>query len=93
MSVPQIEWDQPLIEKYNYSGPRYTSYPTALEFDQRYTEQDFCRRPVAIRNVRCLSISISRSAIDYVISVGAISRSPGKGIKRISIWIRWKLRS
>ena len=41
MSVPQIEWDQPLIEKYNYSGPRYTSYPTALEFDQRYTEQDF----------------------------------------------------
>lgn len=41
MSVPQIEWDQSLIEKYNYSGPRYTSYPTALEFDQRYTEQDF----------------------------------------------------
>ncbi|WP_025901593.1 oxygen-independent coproporphyrinogen III oxidase [Tatumella sp. UCD-D_suzukii] len=41
MSVPQIEWDQPLIEKYNYSGPRYTSYPTALEFDQCYTEQDF----------------------------------------------------
>ena len=23
-----------LIQKYNYSGPRYTSYPTALEFSE-----------------------------------------------------------
>ena len=30
-------WDQSLIEKYNYSGPRYTSYPTALEFDENFT--------------------------------------------------------
>ena len=28
-------------EKYNYSGPRYTSYPTALEFNEQFTEQDF----------------------------------------------------
>lgn len=41
MSVPPIEWDQSLIEKYNYSGPRYTSYPTALEFDEGYRETDF----------------------------------------------------
>lgn len=41
MSVPHIEWDLPLIEKYNYSGPRYTSYPTALEFDEGYRETDF----------------------------------------------------
>ncbi|MCL1099184.1 oxygen-independent coproporphyrinogen III oxidase [Shewanella gelidii] len=27
-----------MIEKYNYSGPRYTSYPTALEFDDSFTE-------------------------------------------------------
>jgi len=27
-------WDQEMIEKYNYSGPRYTSYPTALEFKE-----------------------------------------------------------
>lgn len=36
-----IIWDQELIKKYNYSGPRYTSYPTALEFNERFTEQDF----------------------------------------------------
>lgn len=41
MSLPRIEWDQSLIEKYNYSGPRYTSYPTALEFDQHFTGQHF----------------------------------------------------
>lgn len=36
-----IEWDQALIEKYNYSGPRYTSYPTALEFNEDFSESDF----------------------------------------------------
>ncbi|MBT1446160.1 oxygen-independent coproporphyrinogen III oxidase [Shewanella sp. JM162201] len=35
-----ISWDQSMIEKYNYSGPRYTSYPTALEFNDGFTEQD-----------------------------------------------------
>ncbi|KMV29417.1 oxygen-independent coproporphyrinogen III oxidase [Photobacterium swingsii] len=41
MSNEQIIWDQALIEKYNYSGPRYTSYPTALEFHQGFTEAEF----------------------------------------------------
>ncbi|CAG8999350.1 MAG: Oxygen-independent coproporphyrinogen III oxidase [Candidatus Celerinatantimonas neptuna] len=31
-----VDWDQQLIEKYNYAGPRYTSYPTALEFHQGF---------------------------------------------------------
>ncbi|MFV7669790.1 oxygen-independent coproporphyrinogen III oxidase [Shewanella algae] len=35
-----ISWDQSMIEKYNYSGPRYTSYPTALEFDDSFIEGD-----------------------------------------------------
>ena len=39
----QIDWDQALIEKYNYAGPRYTSYPTALEFSEQYGEPDFQR--------------------------------------------------
>ncbi|KXI22810.1 oxygen-independent coproporphyrinogen III oxidase [Photobacterium sanguinicancri] len=41
MSNEQIIWDQALIEKYNYSGPRYTSYPTALEFHEDFTEAAF----------------------------------------------------
>lgn len=34
--MEKLVWDQALIEKYNYSGPRYTSYPTALEFDESF---------------------------------------------------------
>ena len=45
-----IEWDQALIEKYNYSGPRYTSYPTALEFSESFTEQDFVKSIVNSEN-------------------------------------------
>ena len=35
--MEKLVWDQTLIEKYNYSGPRYTSYPTALEFEESFT--------------------------------------------------------
>ncbi len=38
--MEKLVWDQALIEKYNYSGPRYTSYPTALEFDHNFAYQD-----------------------------------------------------
>ena len=41
MSAPTIDWDLALIQKYNYSGPRYTSYPTALEFSDAFGEADF----------------------------------------------------
>lgn len=41
MSSQQIEWDQRLIEKYNHAGPRYTSYPTALEFNENVGEAAF----------------------------------------------------
>ena len=41
MSEQQIDWDLALIQKYNYSGPRYTSYPTALEFSEAFDEQAF----------------------------------------------------
>lgn len=43
MSEQTIVWDLALIQKYNYSGPRYTSYPTALEFNQSYDDADFQR--------------------------------------------------
>lgn len=36
-----VVWDSALIEKYNYSAPRYTSYPTALEFNDDFIESDF----------------------------------------------------
>lgn len=41
MQDQKFVWDQAMIEKYNYSGPRYTSYPTALEFDESFGYSDF----------------------------------------------------
>lgn len=41
MSEQTTVWDLALIQKYNYSGPRYTSYPTALEFSERYDNTAF----------------------------------------------------
>jgi oxygen-independent coproporphyrinogen-3 oxidase len=35
-----IEWDNALISKYNVSGPRYTSYPTALSFNDGYSKAE-----------------------------------------------------
>ncbi|WP_341662480.1 oxygen-independent coproporphyrinogen III oxidase [Vibrio sp.] len=37
----QIIWDQAVLDKYNYAGPRYTSYPTALEFHEAFTIADY----------------------------------------------------
>jgi oxygen-independent coproporphyrinogen-3 oxidase len=34
-------FDSTLLKKYNTSGPRYTSYPTALEFHDKFSHNDF----------------------------------------------------
>ncbi len=36
-----IEFDKALIQKYNQSGPRYTSYPTAVQFHENFTDVDY----------------------------------------------------
>ena len=57
MSEQLIEWDLALIQKYNYSGPRYTSYPTALEFSETFSEADF-QQAVARYPQRPLSLYV-----------------------------------
>ncbi len=57
MAAPLIEWDKALIQKYDYPGPRYTSYPTALEFTADYHHQTFIQ--AAARNPgRSLSLYV-----------------------------------
>ncbi|AUD78157.1 oxygen-independent coproporphyrinogen III oxidase [Kangiella profundi] len=34
-------WNRELVEKYNIAGPRYTSYPTALQFNDDFGVEDF----------------------------------------------------
>lgn len=37
-----IRFDADLIRRYGGRGPRYTSYPTALQFDERLGEERYC---------------------------------------------------
>ena len=39
-----IKFDLDLIHRYDKAGPRYTSYPTALELHEGFTEQDYLRQ-------------------------------------------------
>ncbi|MBQ0785191.1 MAG: oxygen-independent coproporphyrinogen III oxidase [Amphritea sp.] len=38
-----IKWDLDLIRRYDLSGPRYTSYPTAIQFDPELSATDLVR--------------------------------------------------
>ena len=41
MQQTKLEWDDSLLAKYNISGPRYTSYPTALEFSEEFKQDNY----------------------------------------------------
>ncbi|MBU2893734.1 oxygen-independent coproporphyrinogen III oxidase [Colwellia sp. D2M02] len=54
MKVSQF-FDNTLLNKYNTSGPRYTSYPTALEFHESFSQSDFIQ---AIENSHNRDLSL-----------------------------------
>lgn len=36
-----IQFDESLIKRYNQTGPRYTSYPTAIQFDESFGIEEY----------------------------------------------------
>ncbi len=60
MSYPASELviDPVLIKKYDVSGPRYTSYPTADRFVEAFGEAD-CRQWLDKRNIGGISQPLS----------------------------------
>jgi oxygen-independent coproporphyrinogen-3 oxidase len=45
----EVLFDRKLIEAYDIAGPRYTSYPTAVQFNEAFTVADY-RRQVMLSN-------------------------------------------
>ena len=45
-NMAKIEFDTQLIQKYDIAGPRYTSYPTAVQFTPDFTESDYRQQAV-----------------------------------------------
>ena len=52
-----IKFDIELINRYDKAGPRYTSYPTALEFHDQFNEDDY-RRHIMLSNKKGGSLSL-----------------------------------
>lgn len=52
-----IEFDTDLINKYDVAGPRYTSYPTAVQFTPEFTEQSY-REQAALSNQSARDLSL-----------------------------------
>ncbi|MFT5707822.1 MAG: oxygen-independent coproporphyrinogen-3 oxidase, partial [Oceanospirillaceae bacterium] len=46
-----VTFDLDLIKRYDKAGPRYTSYPTAVEFDETFTADSY-RQQIALSNQR-----------------------------------------
>lgn len=44
MTDQSLIFDEDLIRRYNQSGPRYTSYPTAVQFTDQFTAQDYLQQ-------------------------------------------------
>lgn len=41
LAVNNIQWDTDLIKRHDKSGPRYTSYPTAVQFNDGFTLEHY----------------------------------------------------
>lgn len=52
-----IQFNHDLINRYDKSGPRYTSYPTALELHTGFTDEDY-RRNIALSNKKGGALSL-----------------------------------
>ncbi len=44
------EWDMEFVGRHNVAGPRYTSYPTALQFHEEFTAEDYSAAVVRSNN-------------------------------------------
>jgi len=38
-----LEWDDSIIQRYDLAGPRYTSYPTAPQFQESFSQSSLFR--------------------------------------------------
>jgi oxygen-independent coproporphyrinogen-3 oxidase len=55
--MPKLEFDQDLIQRYDTSGPRYTSYPTAAQFSTEFTAETY-RQQIALSNAASRPLSL-----------------------------------
>ena len=83
-------WNRELVEKYNISGPRYTSYPTALQFSDDFTAEDLKKTLSALMWANLYHfICISHFVKTFVITVLVIKLLPKIKVRPSVIWMLW----
>ena len=55
--MTELVFNNDLIKKYDKSGPRYTSYPTAIQFSEDFTEENYFQQ-VKLSNERNTPLSL-----------------------------------
>ncbi len=82
---PVLEFDEALIRRYDQSGPRYTSYPTAVQFDETFdanTYRDRARATNVGEDARPLSLYFHIPFCDTVCFYCACNKIVTKNRKR-----------
>ncbi|NOZ11431.1 MAG: oxygen-independent coproporphyrinogen III oxidase [Gammaproteobacteria bacterium] len=86
-----LEFDQALLEKYDRAGPRYTSYPTAVEFTPDFDAGSFRRQTVlsnAGNRLRPLSLYFHIPFCDTVCYYCACNKIVTKNRKHAADYLR-----
>ena len=78
--------DPVLIRKYDASGPRYTSYPTADRFVEAFGETQL-RQWLAKRNIGCISQPLSLKNPARLVLIGM----PSGFIEKIATLLSWAI--
>ncbi len=81
--MPNLEFDHKLIEKYDLAGPRYTSYPTAVQFSDDFSLEDY-QNQAALSNQsgRALSLYFHLPFCDTICYYCACNKVVTKNRKR-----------
>ncbi len=91
--VQRISFDQTLIRRYDVAGPRYTSYPTAVQFTEDYDEESY-RRQLADSNRggRPLSLYVHLPFCDTVCFYCACNKIVTKNRARAAPYVQHLVR-
>ena len=82
-------WDQELINRYNHSGPRYTSYPTAVQFDGHFDIQQYQQSAVDSANaIKPLSLYVHIPFCSHVCFYCACNKIVTRRRARANIYLQ-----
>jgi len=81
--MPNLEFDYQLIEKYDLAGPRYTSYPTAVQFSDEFSISDYQQQAAdSNQSGRALSLYFHLPFCDTICYYCACNKIVTKNRKR-----------